>query len=249
MSSTQMFGSWVKRRRKVLDLTQLELARLIGCSESAMIKIELGQRRPSRQIAERLVECLHIAPDEEQEFLSLARAAPNSGLAQPSTHIKSTTASVPNNLPALVTSLVGRESEIKKVTEYLSRGPRLVTLVGPGGIGKTRLGLEVAARLLPSFQDGVFFVPLAPIRDKDLLASTVAQSVGVREAAGRPVLDTVKGYLRDREILLLLDNFEQVLEAGPLVSELLASAPRLKIVVTSRTMLHLYGEQQFVVPP
>src|SRR3954471_5950308 len=116
MSSTQMFGSWVKRRRKALDLTQLELARLIGCSESAMIKIELGQRRPSRQIAERLLECLHIAPDEEQEFLSLARASPDPGVDRPATHLKSTSASVANNLPALVTSLVGRESEIMRVT-------------------------------------------------------------------------------------------------------------------------------------
>jgi predicted ATPase len=102
---------------------------------------------------------------------------------------------------------------------------RLVTLTGPGGTGKTRLGLQVAAELLDEFADGVYFVNLAPISDPELVISTIAQTLGVPESGGRPLLDSVKSYLREKQLLLVLDNFEQVLDAAPLVAELLAAAP------------------------
>src|SRR3954452_19263490 len=166
MSHTQTFGSWVKRLRRALDLTQLELAKLVGCSESAILKIELGQRRPSRQIAERLVTCLEIPPEEMPAFFSMARLTVEaSSASEPGGWPGPGSTAHPNNLPAQMTSLVGRGAEIRRVMDYLTGGARLVTLVGPGGIGKTRLGLEVAGRLLPTFRDGTFFAPLSSIRD------------------------------------------------------------------------------------
>jgi predicted ATPase/class 3 adenylate cyclase len=154
----------------------------------------------------------------------------------------------PNNLPAQLTSFVGREAEIAAAGELLDRA-RLVTLTGPGGTGKTRLALQLAAERLSRYPDGAFFVELAPITDPALVISAVAAAVGVREAVDRPLVDTVKESLRNKELLLVLDNFEHVLTAAPLVTELLAAAERVRIVVTSRAVLHVHGEHEFPVPP
>lgn len=155
-----------------------------------------------------------------------------------------------HNLPAQATTLIGRKQEVTALRELLRRADvRLVTLTGTGGTGKTRLGLQVAAEVLDEFTDGVFFVALAPIQDPALVTSAVAQALGVREAGGRPVLEQLHDMLRHRQILLVLDNFEQVVDAAPLVSSLLEVASQLKILVTSRMPLHLYGEHEYVVPP
>jgi predicted ATPase/class 3 adenylate cyclase len=155
----------------------------------------------------------------------------------------------PHNLPVQPTPLLGRERELDAVIGLLRGTPRLVTLTGPGGSGKTRLALQVAAHLVDDFADGVFLVTLAPIRDPGLVAPTIAQTLGVRETEGRPLLDTLKDHLRERSLLLLLDNFEQVIAAAPLVAELLATCPGLKALVTSRAALHVRGEQEYPVPP
>ena len=155
-----------------------------------------------------------------------------------------------NNLPAQPTPLVGRERELGEVRDLLrGEGVRLLTLTGPGGIGKTRLGLQVAAELLDEFEDGVFFVALATITDPALVASAIAEPLGVVEAGDQPLEESLKGYLRGKELLLLLDNFEQVLGAAPLVGELLSACPRLKVLATSRSVLRVYGEQEYPVPP
>jgi predicted ATPase/class 3 adenylate cyclase len=154
----------------------------------------------------------------------------------------------PNNLPALMTNFVGREREVEAVKKLIET-TRLLTLTGPGGTGKTRLSLEAAADLLPDFADGVFFVRLAAIRDPALIPSTIAQAMSIPEALDRPMLDAVEDYLREREVLLVLDNFEQIIAGGSIVAELLAAAPKLKVMVSSREILHLSGEQELPVPP
>ncbi|MFN8451627.1 MAG: NB-ARC domain-containing protein [Anaerolineae bacterium] len=161
-----------------------------------------------------------------------------------------TTQSASRNLPAQVTSLIGREAEAAAVKMLLdSDDIRLVTLTGPGGVGKTRLSLEVAAQVSDRFPNGVFFIPLADISDPALVISKIAQTLEVREGGSRSLIDTLKGFLQDRRILLVLDNFEQVAAAAPLVAELLTASPWLKIMVSSRIVLQLRGEQEFAVPP
>jgi predicted ATPase/class 3 adenylate cyclase len=157
---------------------------------------------------------------------------------------------LPNNLPLQATPLIGREREVEAVSERLrSPGTRLLTLVGPGGTGKTRVGLQVAAELADDFYDGVFFVPLAAITDPKLVAPTIARALGLSEGGAKPPEELVEGYLRDRQTLLLLDNLEQVIESAPVLDRLLSSAADLKILATSRIPLGLYGEQEFPIPP
>lgn len=169
------------------------------------------------------------------------------GLAQDFPAIRSLDAR-PNNLPAQLTSFVGRDDAIADVNDQLDRS-RLVTLTGPGGTGKTRLALEVAAGRLARHADGVFFVELASITDPDLVPAAIAAVVGIREAAGRPMAEVLGEGLRDRELLLVLDNFEQLTDAAPLVGELLAGASKLTILVTSRTVLRIRGEREYPVAP
>jgi predicted ATPase/DNA-binding CsgD family transcriptional regulator len=155
-----------------------------------------------------------------------------------------------HHLPVPLTPLVGREREVAAVYALLSRpGVRLVTLTGTGGVGKTRLGLQVGVNLSDRFTYGAFFVNLAPLTDPGLVASTIAQALGVREQASQPLLDSLQDHLRDKQLLLLLDNFEQLVSAAPVVTELLAAVPHLHVLVTSRAALHLSGEHEFVVPP
>jgi predicted ATPase/class 3 adenylate cyclase len=153
----------------------------------------------------------------------------------------------PNNLPVQLTSFVGREEEIAEVRRLLD-GTRLLTLSGPGGSGKTRLALQVAAELLADFRDGAFFVDLSSVTDPAVVPSVVARAVGVPQVTGRPALEAVEQHLRDKQLLLVADNFEQVAEAAPMLEELLAAAPALKVMVTSRVVLSLRGEQEYLVP-
>jgi predicted ATPase/DNA-binding CsgD family transcriptional regulator len=154
------------------------------------------------------------------------------------------------SLPSMVTALVGRGREIESVSDLLRRpAVRLVTLSGPGGVGKTRLALAVAERLRAEYRDGIAFVPLQSTSHPDLLLSVIAQALAVREAGERPLFDLVADALRARELLLVLDNFEHLLAAGPRISDLLATCPDLTILVTSRAVLRLAGEHDYIVPP
>jgi predicted ATPase/class 3 adenylate cyclase len=154
----------------------------------------------------------------------------------------------PNNLPVTLTSFIPRDEEVVEVIRLLGSN-RLVTLTGPGGTGKTRLGIEVATRSLVDFKDGVFVVLLASVTDPDLVASSIAEALGVREQGMTPISTLLKDFIGPKKLLLLLDNFEQLVSAGGFVTEILAAAPGVKAVVTSRAALRVSGEQEYPVPP
>lgn len=156
----------------------------------------------------------------------------------------------PTNLPVLANALIGRSRELKETQALLARDEvRLLTLTGAGGTGKTRFALQIAAEQLEEFANGVFFVSLAPVRDWELVVPTIAQTLGLREQPGETRLETLTEYLSDKQLLLLLDNFEQVVPAAAEISGLLAAAPELNVLVTSRTPLRLSGERTYPVPP
>ena len=269
MSDIISLGLWIKRRRKALDLTQDALAALVGCSKDLIAKIEGDARRPSREVASLLATHLQIAADERVAFIQVARAELGAYRLAPPAQSVARGAFVPaqsvsraadtpgqrhtarpNNLPTPPTVLLGREQEVADISTLIRRRDvRLVTLSGPGGIGKTRLSLQIAAELIEQFADGVYFVDLAPIRDPQLVSTAIAETLGVRETGAEPFLARLKDHLRDKRMLLVLDNFEHVLDSAVLVAELLRAAPGLKALITSRAALHLSGEHEFVVPP
>jgi predicted ATPase/DNA-binding CsgD family transcriptional regulator len=156
----------------------------------------------------------------------------------------------PNNLPLQLTSLVGREQEVNAVSELIGRDDvRLLTLTGPPGIGKTRLAIQVASVMFPNFHDGAYFIDLAPITAPNLVMPTIAHTLGLRQADNRPLFEKLKTFLHQRQLLLVLDNFEQVMPAALQVAELLKAAAGPKVLVTSRELLRLSGEHNYPVPP
>jgi predicted ATPase/class 3 adenylate cyclase len=152
------------------------------------------------------------------------------------------------HVPPRATSFVGRRSDLEALRQ-LVRGTRLVTLIGPGGTGKTRLAIELAVEAAGDFVDGAWFVDLAPLTDPGLVGPTIARALGLSDHPGRPIVELLKAHVEPRALLLVLDNFEHLLDATPVVADLLAAAPNVKILVTSRSMLNLYGEQEFPVAP
>jgi predicted ATPase/transcriptional regulator with XRE-family HTH domain/Tfp pilus assembly protein PilF len=264
MFATGSFGSWLKEYRKAHDLTRGGLAQAIGCSPETIHKIEVGARRPSKQIADLLADYLHIPPSERAGFIEFARGTGRSmealeaqekeaiaTLALPSVPEHDP---YPTNLRTPLTRLIGRDKELREIGDYLAQpGVRLLTLVGPPGIGKTRLSLQVGAwsvaTLLHSFPDGVFFIPLSSTSDLGLFPDTIARTLGLEDMSYGDPLPGLIERLKEKEMLLLLDNFEQIVKAGPAVVELLESCPGLKVIVTSREVLHVRGEQQYPVPP
>jgi predicted ATPase/transcriptional regulator with XRE-family HTH domain len=255
MAGVTPFNRWLKQRRKELGLTQRDLAGYISCAEITILKIEAGERRPSRQIAEQLAAVFDIPKDERLAFVRFARSkAPPSlvaaELSPPAGAPWRTHYFQQTNLPTILTSLVGREQAVRDIQNLLlQKQVRLLTLTGPPGIGKTRLALQVAVDALEHFEDGVFWVDLAPTRDPGAVISTIARSIGVTEAEGMPLTARLVQHVREKRMLLLLDNFEQVLPAAEYVVALLKASPWLKVLLTSRETLSLLSGRQFQVAP
>ncbi len=264
MDTTSTFGQWLKQRRQQLDLTQEAVASAIGCSANTIRKIESSKRRPSRQIAELLADFLAVTPVERSTFVQWAR-----GTALPGRLLMFTTqevsaasmdargSSAPDSegaraspLPGLPTQLIGRERELAQIKALLWRSTtRLLTLLGPPGIGKTSLSIALAQAVQADFKDGLVYVSLGPVSDPSLVAGTLAEALGVRETPARALLDSLQDALRDKQMLLILDNFEHIVSAAPLLADLLAAAAQLKVIITSRSPLHLRGEKLVEVRP
>lgn len=245
------FGRWLRKRRRALDLTQADLAQQVGCAVITIQKLEADERRPSRLLAERLAASLRLTAAERAEIIRLARAEPyhDSTLVDTSQPLPMPQR-LPTMLPTPLTRLIGREQDSAAVRIALLRGEtRLLTLIGPPGIGKTRLSIGVAHAVQAAFNQGAYFIALAPLGDPALVLATIAQALGVKENAGQPLLDQLKTALQAQRLLLVLDNFEHVLEAAPFMVELLEACPGLKALVTSRAALHVRGERLYAVPP
>jgi predicted ATPase/DNA-binding XRE family transcriptional regulator len=246
MEHDPSFGRWLTRRRQFLRLQRGELAARVGCAVVTLRKIEADERRPSRQIAERLAEQLAIPLHECEIFIRVARGElPVDCLSFPGTSSAALT-----NIPRPATTLVGRIREVEAICALLQRAEvRLLTFTGSPGVGKTRLALHVASELSNTFANGVFFVALAPLSEPGLVLAAVAQALSVGASGGQPLADRLGRYLRTRQILLVLDNFEHVLAASPQLMQLLAAAPYVRLLVTSRVALELSGEHRFTIPP
>ncbi len=242
-------GAWIKQRRKELDLTQEELALRVGCSLVMIQKIESGERRPSKQIARLLAQQLGVSEAERPDFVRFARSRDNNAQAGSRAPWRASRFQF-SNLPVPPTPLFGRHEEIAAIHgKLLHEQARLLTLLGPPGIGKTRLAIEAASRMADEFDDGVFFVSLAAVTEPEQVVASIAQVLAVKETGESSLLQQVAQRLVDKRILLLLDNLEQVVAAAPLVAELLATCPWLQILATSRVPLHIRAERQFHVRP
>lgn len=248
------FGRWLAQRRKALGFTQEALGAQVGVARATIRKIEADERRPSKEIAEGLASALSLAAEDVPAFIRFARGESSrqvpvrSSLPQPPAPWQPQ--GPPINLPLSSTALIGRTREVAAVSDLLRRpAVRLVTLIGPGGIGKTRLSLQIAEELHSEFADGVWLVALGPLRDPALVLPAIAQTLGLKELGEQLLLQIVQTFLHDKQLLLVLDNFEHLIPAASVLASLLANSAGLRILATSRAPLHLMAEQEFPVPP
>jgi predicted ATPase/DNA-binding CsgD family transcriptional regulator/DNA-binding XRE family transcriptional regulator len=248
VTGTSSFGETLQRHRRARGLTQADLAEKAHVSERAISDLERALKRPQRATVRLLAEALGLSPDEAECLEVAARA----GLAQRG----STSHPVRHNLPVTLTNFVGREQDILDLRQQLDAsrqdpaGPRLVTLTGTGGCGKTRLALELATGLLDSYRDGVCYVDLAPVTDERLVPHTVLAALGASESPRRTPLEALQRSLRNRTLLLVLDNCEHLIQAcAELVAALLPATTNLRVLAASREPLRVPGETAWTVAP
>jgi predicted ATPase/DNA-binding XRE family transcriptional regulator len=236
-----VFGDLLRQHRQAAGLTQEDLAERAGLSVDTISLLERGEhKRPHRYTMQSLAAALGLSQRNRVRFETAARM-PTVRAAAPGIQ--------PADLSLQLTPFIGREREGEEVKhKLLHPDVRLLTLTGPGGVGKTRLGLEVARQVMGRFEEGVCFLALAPISDPALVPSAIAQALRVKQGAGQSVAEALEQHLRERQQLLLLDNFERLLEAGPPLARLLSACLRLKVLATSRVVLRLQGEHNFEVP-
>jgi len=255
------FSALLRQYRLAAALSQEALAERAALSTRGISNLERGlRRRPHLTTVALLADALALSPGDRAAFVAAARDAPPSITPEAITEPPHAEASASSEeggasaaspaLPAAPPDLVGRATELAAARDLLWQGKtRLLTLTGPGGVGKTHLALALAAESRAHYADGVVFVALAPVRDPVLVASLVARALGVQESDERPVADLVAARLRERRLLLVLDNFEHVAAAAPLVAALLAACPSLAVLVTSRAAVRVRGERELPVPP
>ena len=239
----ESFGAQLRRHREAAGLTQEQLAERAGLTVNGVSQLERGERRrPYPHTVQALAAALGLS---EPERAALAGMVPRRGETAPTEPVATPLAAA---LPAPATALLGREGDVGAVADLL-REARLVTLTGPGGVGKTRLGLAVAEAIADRYPNSVAFVPLAALTDPALVVPAIAAAVGVREAGGLSPGDALHAALRARRLLLVLDNVEHLLAAVPAIAGLLAACPGLTILATSRAPLRVRGEREYPVAP
>jgi len=248
------FGEWLRGQRVARNLTREEFSKRVGCSVSALRKIEYGERRPSIQIAELMANCLDVPPEERLTFVRVARGELSIDRLLPDSKVIGSKSIRPqkNNLPFFPTPLIGRARDVEKLSQLL-RDPqcRLLTLVGPGGIGKTRLAIETADQVQDFFRDGVYFVALASAHSTRFIVPAVADSIGFAfhyDSHADPK-SQLFGYLQEKQVLLLIDNLEHLLTEPGIESllELLNHASQVKLLATSHQSLGFQGEWVYEV--
>ena len=235
------FGDLLRQHRSAAGLTQEDLAERSGLSVDTISLLERGEhRRPHRYTMRSLADALGLSQSDRIRFEAAARKPAVRATAR---------VTQTSDLPSPLTPFIGREREVEEVREKLLHPDvRLLTLTGPGGVGKTRLSLEVAKQVRDQSADGVCFVALASLSDSALVLSAIAQALRIKQGVGQSVIEALEQDLRDRKLLLVLDNFERLLKASPPLARLLAACPRLKVLVTSRVVLRLQGEHNYEVP-